>query len=109
MHAGEIVRASIEIAHQPAHSAPNFDTKYIDYFQPIQPAQETLEIKTHNQTSQQAIMSDKTFGVTSEDIRKAESKEAQFNDGKTPKDSDVSAMKVRLSIPRHLTDDVNTL
>lgn len=39
-------------------------------------------------------MSDNAFGITSEDIRKAESKEAAYNDGKTPKDSDVSAMKV---------------
>lgn len=40
-------------------------------------------------------MSENTFHITSEDVRNAESKEAKFNDGKTPKDSDVSAMKVR--------------
>lgn len=39
-------------------------------------------------------MSDQTFHVTSEDVRKMEAKEAKFHDGKTPKDSDTSAMKV---------------
>lgn len=39
-------------------------------------------------------MSDAPFGITSEDVRKAESQEAAYHDGKTPKDSDVSAMKV---------------
>lgn len=39
-------------------------------------------------------MSDKTFHVTSEDLRKAEAQEAKYNAGQTPKDSDVSAMKV---------------
>lgn len=40
-------------------------------------------------------MSVNPLGITGEDLRKAESKEAQFNDGKTPKDSDVSVMKVK--------------
>lgn len=39
-------------------------------------------------------MADKTFHVTREELAKAEAKEAKYNDGKTPKDSDVSAMKV---------------
>lgn len=41
-------------------------------------------------------MSDKTFHVTSEDVRKLEAQESKYHDGKTPKDSDVSALKVRL-------------
>lgn len=39
-------------------------------------------------------MSESTFHVTSEDVRKMEAKESKFHDGKTPKDSDASAMKV---------------
>ena len=39
-------------------------------------------------------MSDKTFGVTSEEVRTLESQESKYHDGKTPKDSDVSALKV---------------
>lgn len=39
-------------------------------------------------------MSDSTFHATSEDVRKLESEQSKFNDGKTPKDSDVSALKV---------------
>jgi len=42
-------------------------------------------------------MSDNTFHVTGEDVRKMESKESKFHDGKTPKDSDTSAMKQILS------------
>lgn len=41
-------------------------------------------------------MSDKTFHVTSEDVRKLEAQESKYHGGKTPKDSDVSALKVRL-------------
>lgn len=41
-------------------------------------------------------MSDKTFHVTREELAKAEAEEAKYHDGKTPKDSDVSAMKVCL-------------
>jgi hypothetical protein len=39
-------------------------------------------------------MSESTFHVTGEDVRKMESKESKFHDGKTPKDSDASALKV---------------
>jgi hypothetical protein len=39
-------------------------------------------------------MSDKTFHVTSEDVRKLESKDSKFHGGQTPKDSDASALKV---------------
>lgn len=39
-------------------------------------------------------MSENPFNITSEDIRKAESKEAKYHGGEIPKDSDVSAMKV---------------
>ena len=39
-------------------------------------------------------MSDSTFHVTGEDVRKMEAKESKFHDGKTPADSDTSAMKV---------------
>ncbi|RVX70931.1 hypothetical protein B0A52_06088 [Exophiala mesophila] len=42
-------------------------------------------------------MSDKTFGVTSEEVRTLESQESKYHDGKTPKDSDVSALKQLLS------------
>ncbi|KAJ9618138.1 hypothetical protein H2204_013185 [Knufia peltigerae] len=42
-------------------------------------------------------MSESTFHVTSEDVRKMEAKESKFHDGKTPKDSDASAMKQILS------------
>jgi hypothetical protein len=38
-------------------------------------------------------MSDKTFHVTSEDVRKLESKDSKFHGGQTPKDSDASALK----------------
>lgn len=44
-------------------------------------------------------MSDKTFHITSEDVRNVEAKESKFHDGKTPKDSDTSAMKVRELTP----------
>ncbi len=51
-------------------------------------------------------MSDQTFHITSEDVRSAESKESKFHDGKTPKDSDVSAMKVKVPwIPKAYTYD----
>jgi len=40
-------------------------------------------------------MSEATYHVTSEDVRKLEAQESKFHDGKTPKDSDVSALKVR--------------
>lgn len=39
-------------------------------------------------------MSDKTFHVTGEDIRKLESEEAKVHGGNVPKDSNVSALKV---------------
>ncbi|EXJ83164.1 hypothetical protein A1O1_06783 [Capronia coronata CBS 617.96] len=42
-------------------------------------------------------MSDQTFHTTSEDLRKQEARESKFHDGKTPKDSDTSAMKSILS------------
>jgi len=42
-------------------------------------------------------MSEQTFHTTSEDVRKLEAKQSKFNDGKTPKDSDVSALKSLLS------------
>ncbi|KAJ9501615.1 hypothetical protein LTR99_003904 [Exophiala xenobiotica] len=42
-------------------------------------------------------MSESTFHVTGEDVRKMESKESKFHDGKTPKDSDASALKSLLS------------
>lgn len=41
-------------------------------------------------------MSEQTFHVTREELAKAEAQEAKYHDGKTPKDSDVSAMKVCL-------------
>ena len=53
-------------------------------------------------------MSDKTFHVTGEDVRKMESQESKFHGGDIPKDSDTSAMKVRipLSSPlRHTTNN----
>jgi hypothetical protein len=39
-------------------------------------------------------MTDETYHVASEDLRKWESRESKSHDGKTPKESDVSAMKV---------------
>ncbi|KAK4934591.1 hypothetical protein LTR10_024194 [Elasticomyces elasticus] len=42
-------------------------------------------------------MSEQTFHTTGEDVRKMESKESKFHDGKTPKDSDTSAMKQLLA------------
>merc|ERR1712093_888115 len=42
-------------------------------------------------------MSESTFHTTGEDVRKMESRESKFHDGKTPKDSDTSAMKSILS------------
>ncbi|EXJ69411.1 uncharacterized protein A1O5_07447 [Cladophialophora psammophila CBS 110553] len=42
-------------------------------------------------------MSEQTFHITGEDVRKMESKESKFHGGKTPKDSDISAMKQLLS------------
>jgi hypothetical protein len=41
-------------------------------------------------------MSDQTFHVTSEDVRKIESKESKFHGGEVPKDSDTAALKVSL-------------
>ncbi|KIX05439.1 uncharacterized protein Z518_06311 [Rhinocladiella mackenziei CBS 650.93] len=42
-------------------------------------------------------MSEKTFHITGEEVRTMESKDSKFHDGKTPKDSDISAMKQLLS------------
>ncbi|EXJ54378.1 hypothetical protein A1O7_09717 [Cladophialophora yegresii CBS 114405] len=42
-------------------------------------------------------MSEQTFHVTGEDVRKMESKESKFHGGEVPKDSDTSAMKQLLS------------
>ncbi len=39
-------------------------------------------------------MSENTYNVTSEDVRKMESKESKYHGGDVPKDSDASAMKV---------------
>ncbi len=43
-------------------------------------------------------MSEKTFNVTSEDVRKMEAQEAKFHGGDIPKDSDTAAMKVRIAV-----------
>jgi hypothetical protein len=45
-------------------------------------------------------MSEKTFHVTQEDLRKMESKESKFHGGTTPKDSDTSALKASASPPQ---------
>jgi len=42
-------------------------------------------------------MSDKTFHLTSEDVRKIESQESKFHGGEVPKDSDTAALKQLLS------------
>lgn len=53
-------------------------------------------------------MSDKTFHVTSEDLRKQEAQEAKYHGGQIPKDSDVSAMKVIPTVPSLLyTADIS--
>lgn len=44
-------------------------------------------------------MSDKTFHVTNEDVRKIESQEAKFHGGQIPKDSDTAALKVGSTSP----------
>ncbi|KAI1613270.1 hypothetical protein EDD37DRAFT_340266 [Exophiala viscosa] len=52
-------------------------------------------------------MSDNTFHVTGEDVRKMESKESKFHDGKTPADSDTSAMKQILSEQESKQDQID--
>jgi hypothetical protein len=48
-------------------------------------------------------MTEETYHATSEDLRKWESRESKSHGGKTPKESDVSAMKViSLSLPSSL-------
>ena len=42
-------------------------------------------------------MSEETFHMTSEDVRKMEANESKFHGGKIPKDSDTAAMKQILS------------
>jgi len=46
-------------------------------------------------------MTEKTFHLTSEDIRKMESREAKQHGGNVPKDSDASILKV-FSLPPFL-------
>lgn len=53
-----------------------------------------LYVTSCQQSNTAATMSDKTFNVTSEDLRKAEANESKYHGGQIPKDSDVSAMKV---------------
>ena len=53
-----------------------------------------VHITSYRQFNTAVIMSDKTFNVTSEDLRKAEANESKYHGGQIPKDSDVSAMKV---------------
>lgn len=52
-------------------------------------------------------MSDNTFHVTSEDVRKIESEEAKFHGGQIPKDSDTAALKVSstLSLFHHCVSE----
>ncbi|OAL30616.1 hypothetical protein AYO20_08703 [Fonsecaea nubica] len=52
-------------------------------------------------------MSDKTFHLTGEDVRKMESKESKFHGGQTPKDSDTSAMKQLLSEQESKQDQID--
>ncbi|KAK5053354.1 hypothetical protein LTR84_002328 [Exophiala bonariae] len=52
-------------------------------------------------------MSENTFHVTSEEVRDLESKQAKFTDGKTPKDSDVSALKQLLSEQESKQDQID--
>ncbi|KIW62608.1 hypothetical protein PV04_10767 [Phialophora macrospora] len=42
-------------------------------------------------------MTDQTFHVTGEDVRKIESKESKFHAGQVPKDSDTAALKQLLA------------
>jgi hypothetical protein len=51
-------------------------------------------------------MSENTFHVTGEDVRKVESKESKYHDGKTPKDSDASALKARHEYRLFLASEV---
>lgn len=52
-------------------------------------------------------MSDQTFHVTSEDLRKAEAHEAKYHGGQIPKDSDVSAMKQVMSEQESKEDQID--
>lgn len=56
-------------------------------------------------------MSEQTFHLTKEDLRKPESRTAQLHNGETPKNSNVSALKVSLTsaeevISRFLSPDI---
>jgi len=52
-------------------------------------------------------MSEQTFHVTGEDVRKMESKESKFHGGEIPKDSDTSAMKQILSEQESKQDTID--
>lgn len=49
-------------------------------------------------------MSEQTFHTTTQDIRKPESHVSQAHDGKTPKNSNVSAMKVIFHLAYYIHD-----
>ncbi|KEF57484.1 uncharacterized protein A1O9_05401 [Exophiala aquamarina CBS 119918] len=52
-------------------------------------------------------MSEQTYHVTSEDVRKLEAQESKYHDGKTPQDSDVSALKQLLSEQESKQDQID--
>ncbi|ETI20530.1 hypothetical protein G647_08567 [Cladophialophora carrionii CBS 160.54] len=52
-------------------------------------------------------MSDQTYHVTGEDVRKIESKESKFHGGQVPKDSDTSALKQLLSEQENKQDTID--
>ncbi|OCT48441.1 hypothetical protein CLCR_11298 [Cladophialophora carrionii] len=52
-------------------------------------------------------MSDQTYHVTGEDVRKIESKESKFHGGQVPKDSDTAALKQLLSEQENKQDTID--
>jgi len=52
-------------------------------------------------------MSDQTFHVTGEDLRRIEHNESKFHGGQTPKDSDTSALKQLLSEQENKQDTID--
>ena len=67
---------------------------------------QTIYHQAINTPSPTTTMSEKTFSVTSEDVRKMESQESKFHGGDIPKDSDTAAMKVRISRSMYTSTDL---
>lgn len=52
--------------------------------------------KFNHQRTNLYNMTDKTFYLTREDLRKSESRSSQLHDGRTPGDANVSTLKVSI-------------